>query len=180
MRIGRRCPRAGTPGEPEAARHAPALSSPIPRTARATRSPGVAFTLCALAVAALAACDLIDPELGAERPGGGGGAAGTYAAIAQDVFTPQCATSACHGGSPPPYPPQLDPDAAYDLLVGKPAVGHATMPLVDPSHPENSYLLVKLIGGPESSGGLMPPTGKLDDATIAAIEGWIANGAPHD
>jgi len=58
------------------------------------------------------------------------------------------------------------------------------MNLVEPYAPESSYLVLKLRGTQSSVGGggdTMPTGGeRLDDADIAAIEAWIANGAPND
>jgi hypothetical protein len=112
------------------------------------------------------------------------GQAQTFSTIATDLLGPRCATASCHAGDPPQASPQLDPDVAYANLVGQPALG-ATMSLVEPYAPESSYLVLKLQGTQASAGGggdAMPPTGseRLDEADIAAIEAWIANGAPND
>jgi hypothetical protein len=46
---------------------------------------------------------------------------------------------------------------------------------VDPGHPENSFLLVKLEGPPPDQGSRMPLTGApLTDAEIQRIRDWIA------
>ena len=57
------------------------------------------------------------------------------------------------------------------------------MPLVTPSDVSKSYLDYKVRGDMSSAGGsgtIMPADGALDPADIAAIEAWIANGAPND
>ena len=132
----------------------------------------------------LAACGedlLADPRVGAQLPGGGGAGA-SFSSLAVNVLAPQCATSACHGGSPPAYAPQLDADVAYDELVGRPSL-QASMSLVEPGAPEQSYLVLKLRGAAGWVGGIptpMPTDYALDEGDIAAIEGWIANGAPND
>lgn len=112
-----------------------------------------------------------------------GGAGSTFSSIVEQVLVPRCATAACHSGSPPVASPQLDASAAYGALVGAPS-GQAPMRLVEPGAPERSYLLYKLRGDAASAGGSpstpMPTDGLLDAADVAAIEAWIANGAPND
>jgi hypothetical protein len=98
------------------------------------------------------------------------------------VLVPRCASAACHSGSPPVAFPQLDAGAAYGAMVGVPS-GQASMAIVDPGAPERSYLLYKLRGDAASAGGsgaAMPTDGLLDADDVAAIEAWIANGAPND
>jgi OmcA/MtrC family decaheme c-type cytochrome len=118
-----------------------------------------------------------------------GGVSATFSSIVQAVLVPRCATAACHSGPPPAPPPQLDADAAYDALVGPSGVGvpsqQSSLKLVDPGAPERSYLVYKLRGDAGAVGGSTPtpmPIGDslLDEATIRAIEAWIANGAPND
>lgn len=113
---------------------------------------------------------------------GGGGTGASFSSIAVNVLAPRCATSSCHGGSPPAYAPGLDADVAWDELVGRPSL-QASMNLVEPGSPDQSYLVLKLRGAAGWVGGIptpMPVDDTLDEADIAAIEGWIANGAPND
>ncbi len=135
----------------------------------------------ALAALALAACAR-PPAVGDPQPVPIGDAQ-TFSAIATDLLGPRCATATCHAGDPPPAFPQLDPDVAYGTLVGQPAQ-QATKNLVEPYSPGSSYLVLKLRGTQASAGGsgdAMPTGGeRLDEADIAAIEAWIANGAPND
>jgi len=134
-----------------------------------------------IAAFALAAC-LRAPATGDPQPATSGQAQ-RFSTIALDLLGPRCATASCHAGDPPQAFPQLDPDVAYGALVGQPAQ-QATMNLVEPYAPESSYLVLKLRGTQSSVGGggdTMPTGGeRLDDADIAAIEAWIANGAPND
>jgi hypothetical protein len=135
-----------------------------------------------LAAGALAACQP-DLKVGELRQGGTSQAR-TFSAIAQDILVPRCATSACHSGSPPPAEPTLDADLAWSALVGVPSQQASGTQLVEPFAPERSYLVMKLRGTAASAGGLgsLMPIGEaaLDEADIAAIEAWIANGAPND
>ena len=78
----------------------------------------------------------------------------------------------------------LDADHAYAQLVGvEPFIDTARaagLLRVDPGHPENSFLLVKLEGPPPDQGSRMPLTGPLLSATaeIRLIRDWIAQGRP--
>ena len=49
-------------------------------------------------------------------------------------------------------------------------------PVVIPGDVENSLLAQKLLGT-STAGSIMPPAGKLPDATIQIILDWIAKGA---
>lgn len=112
-----------------------------------------------------------------------GAVGSSFSSIAQNVLGPRCASTACHGGNPPAYYPQLDPEVAYDATVGRPSL-QASMNLVEPGAPEASYLLLKLRGEAGSAGGVPTPMPigdtLLDPADIAAIEAWISSGAPND
>jgi len=107
----------------------------------------------------------------------------SLSSIAANILVPRCATSACHGGNPPAYYPQLDADVAHDAMVGRPSL-QASMRLVEPGAPEASYLLLKLRGEAGSVGGVPTPMPigdvLLDPGEIAAVEAWIAAGAPND
>lgn len=128
----------------------------------------------------LAACG--SPNVGPPEPPVIGPAA-TFSEISQQIVGPRCATSACHAGETPSFWPRLDPEVAYAQIVDVPSQQVPTMPLVAPFDPANSYLLLRLRGTGADAGGLagtMPPNDPLDDASIASIEAWIANGAPND
>jgi hypothetical protein len=151
--------------------------------ARAGRGAlAAAAILVAAGALATAACQP-DLKVGGLRQGGTAQAR-TFGAIAQDLLVPRCATSACHSGSPPPAEPTLDADLAWNALVGVPSLQASGTQLVEPFAPERSYLVMKLRGTAGSAGGLgsLMPIGEaaLDEADIAAIEAWIANGAPND
>ncbi len=107
--------------------------------------------------------------------------ASTFSAIREQVLVPRCATSACHDVGA--LPPRLDAAGAYAALVGVQS-GESGLVLVAPSAPEESYLVFKLRGTASSVGGsvatTMPPDAALAPADLAAIEAWIANGAPND
>jgi hypothetical protein len=117
-----------------------------------------------------------EPAVGIPLPFPRGGA-GTYTGLSQQIFVPRCASTSCHGGSPPPFTPQLDTDAGWGAMVNVPST-QAVMDLVEPGFPEQSWLMVRLRG--EEGLQIMPPNDPLSDAELAAVAGWIADGAPND
>lgn len=142
--------------------------------------------MLAIAALALTGC-LADPRVGEPIPGGGGGGtSASFSSLGQTVFTPRCATSACHTGSPPAnnVPVSLDADQAYQELVGVPATELPSMNLVEPGDASRSYLVLKLRDTQRLEGGSgdrMPLFDvPLTEDELQAIEAWITNGAPND
>lgn len=132
--------------------------------------------LGALGALALAACTpepLVGDPLAAVRAG-----AGTWTALAQAIIVPRCASSSCHGGSPPPAFPQLDADAGWAAMVNVQSQ-QAVMDMVEPGDPDQSWLVLRLRG--EGGRPYMPlGDAQLSSDEIAAVEAWIANGALDD
>jgi hypothetical protein len=89
----------------------------------------------------------------------------------------------CHQSEPILMAPfSLKPAEAYDNLVDKPSIQVTTMPLVEPGSLNQSYLWHKVNGTHLEVGGsglTMPSTIPLDATQLAAIERWIAAGAPR-
>ena len=135
----------------------------------------------ALAAVSLAACGE-PPAVGHHTPGGGG-AAGTYAGMTEGIMVPRCATSACHGGATPVAYPSCDADRWYDAMVSVPSQQAPGLNMIEPGDAEQSYLVHKLRGthGLAGGGGARMPIADspLDDVEQAAVEAWIANGAPR-
>lgn len=121
--------------------------------------------------------------------GGGGEAQGELAptldAIQQHVFTPGCATSACHdrvtrGG-------ELDlsnAQVSYDQMVGvtskNPVAKANGWLIVKPEDPARSFLIRKLVGPGVGEGEAMPSVSQeLDPYYLKLIETWIQEGAPR-
>ncbi len=110
-------------------------------------------------------------------PGGTdtGALAANFQSIQDHVFTPIC--TACHAGGAAPQGLRLDAANSFALLVGVPSRESPGTMRVSPGQPDNSYIIQKLEGH-ASVGARMPLGGPyLDDATIAIIREWIANGA---
>jgi len=113
------------------------------------------------------------------RPVGGGGATGaltaTFASIQANVFTPRC--TGCHAGSSAPMGLRLDEGNSYALLVGVASAEQGSLQRIAAGRPDDSYLVQK-IEGRAALGARMPFGGPyLDDATIAVIRQWVADGA---
>ena len=116
------------------------------------------------------------------QPIGSGGSSAPLSAdlasIEENVFTPIC--SRCHIGASAPEGLQLDAAHAYDLLVGVPSVEDPTVLRVKPGAPDESYMVLKIQGGPGISGVRMPFGGPyLPQSTIDVIRQWITDGAAN-
>ena len=108
--------------------------------------------------------------------------ASTLVAIQAAIFSPRCAIPTCHDTATHAGNLDLSAAQAYGQLVGVPpdveTARDAGLLRVDPGHPENSFLVVKLEGPPPDQGSRMPLTGApLDDGEIQVIREWIALGA---
>ncbi len=144
-----------------------------------------ALLLLAAVLAAAAACDT--PRTGDAAPPSqlplSDGSGPTFASVAP-ILVNNCATGGCHTGNPPAGAPHsFDLELAYDAVVGRTA-DQASMPLVDPGNPANSYLLLKVKGQAGSAGGVptqMPLNAMpLSSDDVAALEAWILAGAFHE
>ncbi len=118
-------------------------------------------------------------EGGTAAPPPPGGFGPNFSEIQANVFTPTCATSTCHAGGAPAAGLNLDSANSYTMLVGIQSSQDAGLMRVLAGDPDNSYLVHKLEGN-ASGGGIMPPAGALDQATIDTIRQWITDGAIDD
>lgn len=107
-----------------------------------------------------------------------------FSAIQTKIWNPHCATSLCHVGNPSPHTPvSLEANQAYSNMVNRPASQAPSILLVNPGHPEQSYLMLKLLGTVGTSGAVstrMPITYSLSSDQIEAVRAWILRGAPND
>lgn len=131
-----------------------------------------------LAVALLAAC-------GSGEGGGGPAPTGTelaptLASIQDNVFTPSCIISGCHGGLAVGAELRLEPGTSAENLILVPSSQNSDFIRVIPFDPDNSLLIRKLEDD-------IPPVGQrmrlggpfLPQETIDVIRQWILDGAPE-
>ncbi len=99
--------------------------------------------------------------------------------VQQQIFTPRCTTPFCHSGENPAAQLSLVAGNSFDALVG---VVPTTAPAaqagrlrVDPGNPDNSFVLIKVMGPPQGQGSRMPLIGDpLTSEQIELLRAWIA------
>jgi len=102
----------------------------------------------------------------------------SFSADVQPIFAGNCALPFCHTGPVPQQHLDLSPRRAYASLVGVPSVECPGTARVQPSAPEQSYVIAKLAGeGVCFVGSRMPLGGVLPAADIETIRRWISEGA---
>jgi Bacterial Ig-like domain len=100
-----------------------------------------------------------------------------FESIQENVFTPICAP--CHSGAGAPEGLMLDATHSYNLLVGVKSTEVSSLDRVQPSQPDQSYIVLKIEGASGIVGSQMPlHETPLPQTTIDAIRQWITNGAP--
>jgi hypothetical protein len=115
----------------------------------------------------------------------------TASALQMRVFARSCALSkSCHTGFSPKEGLNLTSlDDIFGTAVDKPSQQDAARKIIDPGHPEDSYLIAKLrnldIADTASTGKPAeqmppPPLSSLCEVKIARVEAWIAAGAKRD
>ena len=103
----------------------------------------------------------------------------TLASIQVNIFDPSCVV--CHSGAAAPQGLRLDAASSFVNLVGVASTQDGSLLRVAPGNPDQSYLIRKLEGGPNISGGQMPQGGPfLSQATIDVIRQWITEGAQNN
>ena len=113
----------------------------------------------------------------------------TFASIQHDIFestdssgrTP-CMNCHTNVGRNPSGGLNLAHDVAYAQLVNVPSSRQAGAIRVVPRDTTNTYLLLKLIGGPGITGARMPQNGPpyLTEGQISIIRRWVEIGAPNN
>jgi hypothetical protein len=113
-------------------------------------------------------------------------ATSSFDSIQQTIFSVNCLFAGCHNATDRSGNMVLAPGQAYNNLVNvvpsNPAAAAAGFRRVVPENPAQSFLLIKLIGGPNfdpNYGSPMPLIGgHLSAADIESIREWILAGAP--
>ena len=113
------------------------------------------------------------------------GVRSTFEAIQDHIFNESCISSSCHSSAWAAAGLSLEPDVAYEQLVGRvPQNAKAReegMLLVKAGDPGKSFLMTKLTGSGVGYGDRMPRSySSLSGVAIDAIRAWIAAGAPRD
>lgn len=119
----------------------------------------------------LLACPGSDKETAAPPP--------TFADVQEQVFTPSCAFSSCHGASAPASQLDLSDGAAWAEIVGVDSVDNPGHTLVVAGDPDASYLVSKCTeGAPDLVGEPMPQgSSGLDAERLTLLRDWITDGA---
>ena len=100
----------------------------------------------------------------------------TLSSIQQHIFTAICIQ--CHSGAAAPLGLALNTGLSWSNLVGMSSVEVPELLRVNPGDPESSYIVWKIEGRSGIVGARMPlGLAPLSDEQIAAIRGWIADGA---
>ncbi len=133
-----------------------------------------------LAALLLAGCGTVKSPTEPSTPTGGGTAL-TFTQIQAQIFTPVCARAGCHAAGSSPSGLVLEAGQSYGNLVGRPAAENSALARVSPGNPDASYIILKLRGDPNITGGRMPLGGPyLSADQIAGIAAWIRAGAPNN
>ena len=99
----------------------------------------------------------------------------------QPIFDQSCVV--CHQGSQPPAGLNLQSNSAHGNLVNIKST-ESTLMRVVPGHPEQSYLMNKLLGTQSQVGGsgaqIPFRSSLLSQASINSIQQWITEGAKNN
>ena len=114
-----------------------------------------------------------------------GGVRSTFDTIQDHIFNESCISSSCHSSAWAAAGLSLEPDVAYEQLVGRtPQNAKAReegMLLVKAGDPGESFLMTKLTGSGVGYGDRMPRSySSLSGVAIDAVRAWIAAGASRD
>ncbi len=100
----------------------------------------------------------------------------TFSAIQQNIFSARC--TICHNTGAQPKGLSLSVGEAYNEIVNVPSTDRPALFRIDPGNPDDSYLIRKLEGGPDISGGQMPLGGTpISQELRDNIREWVSNGA---
>jgi hypothetical protein len=115
-------------------------------------------------------------------PPAAGATAFTFAQIQGQIFTPTCAKAGCHAAGSASGGLILAAGMSYAGIVGRPSQEQPQLEYIHPGQPEMSYLLKKVRGDADITGGHMPLDGPpfLSPQQIAGLTAWIQAGAPNN
>jgi hypothetical protein len=117
-------------------------------------------------------------------PGLGGGdpidPTATFTRVQNEIFTPTCATIACHHPIGQQSQMILTPGQAYANTVNVASVEMPSLRRVAPNDPAGSYLYRKITGAGITGDRMPQSLPALSDAQISLVRNWIRRGAPND
>src|SRR5687768_2035447 len=97
----------------------------------------------------------------------------TFTRVQNEVFTPTCATIACHDPLGQQSQMVLTAGRAYANTVGVSSVEMPQLQRVRPNDPANSYLYRKITGAGITGDRMPLNQPPLSDAQIALVRDWI-------
>lgn len=104
----------------------------------------------------------------------------TFTRVQNEIFTPSCALSGCHGRPNPQLGMDLTAGSSYGQIVGVRSF-ESTRLRIAPGDPGSSYLVSKTAGDATIVGSRMPLSGPtLSDTTQKLLTDWVRRGAPND
>lgn len=104
----------------------------------------------------------------------------TFTRVQAEIFTPTCATIACHDPLGQQSQMVLTAGRAYTSTVGVSSVEMPQLQRVMPNDPANSYLYRKITGAGITGDRMPLNQPPLSAAQIALVRDWIRRGAPND
>lgn len=116
------------------------------------------------------------------NPGPSSGGNVSFSSQVQPIFTANCASSSCHGGSSPQQGQNLTSGQAFSSIVNVASHEVSSYLRVKPFSSDSSYLYMKITGDPRIAAGTvkMPKGGSLGSTDIQTIKNWIDQGAQNN
>jgi hypothetical protein len=104
----------------------------------------------------------------------------TFTRVQSEIFATSCAFSGCHAGVAPASGMDLSPGASW-TAVHATSVERSDLKRIEPGSPDRSYMVRKVRGDADISGGRMPLGGPyLSAAQVKLLVDWVLRGAPQD
>jgi hypothetical protein len=104
----------------------------------------------------------------------------TFTRVQTEVFSVSCALAGCHAGNAPTAGMDLSAGVAYGNIVGVTSTERADLKRIEPGDPDRSYLVKKIRGDADISGGTMPLVGSITGGQRQLVIDWVRRGAPQD
>ena len=104
----------------------------------------------------------------------------TFTRVQTEVFSVSCALSGCHAGVAPTGGMDLSVGVAYQNTVGVTSTERGDLKRIEPGDPERSYLVKKIRGDSDITGGAMPLIGSITTGQRQLVIDWVRRGAPRD